>query len=303
MADKSSKTAYQEQNKVSVMGVVSEAPNFIAVAVSAFLSRSLIMWVDFLSSLCNLTRTAFIAYLSKKLQSNLAYKYNYGIARLEAISSLFCDCIMILGVLCILACSVVQIITPQKPSDLLFYIIFVKIINVAVDGFILYKQYKIKKVNNSKVIQTEFEAYFSSFAFDAAVLVAVVLSVVTKNSAISVYVGPVSSILIAIYVFITSAKRIKDKIKELTDETLDEERQFQILKVLNRYHSQYEHFVSLNSHEIGDMLYIDLVITFADDEKYQNICKFTRELADALEKEIGDCEVSVIVNEVTAAGF
>lgn len=70
-------------------------PNFVAVTVSAIVSVSLIVWMDFVDSFCNVVNSGFVALLSRKLRRNLKYEYNYGVGKIEAISSLACDGILI----------------------------------------------------------------------------------------------------------------------------------------------------------------------------------------------------------------
>ena len=78
----------------------------MAVLVSAFLSRTILIFVDLLDSLGNLLRTATITILSKKLSKDLRFEYNYGVGKIEAIASLYCDGIVFFGLLLTLGLSV-----------------------------------------------------------------------------------------------------------------------------------------------------------------------------------------------------
>ena len=292
---------YKDQANLSFLGVLLEAPNFVMVFISAFVSQSLVIWIDFIDSFSNITREGFIVFLSKKLQKNLKYKYNYGVAKIEAMASLFCDFCMIIGVLCLAACSVIELFTPKQPSDFLFYVIFLKIVNVFFDALLVAKEYKIYNANKTSVVKSELECGIKSLAFDSAVLLATLFGYLFRKYAFSGYISPVTCIIIAIFVIIRTVKRILINIDELTDKTLGEEVQLKIVKALNSHYKQYDGFVSVNSHKGGDTLYIDLVLKHKSDETYGEMCSLLEELSGELEREIGKCKISLIINEENMA--
>ena len=74
--------SYQRQMRMSLMAFLIELPNFIAMAVSAVVSSSVLVWTDLMDSLGNVLGTGIVALLSRKLSRNLKYEYNYGIGKL-----------------------------------------------------------------------------------------------------------------------------------------------------------------------------------------------------------------------------
>lgn len=151
MADTAYNNNYKKQQRVSFLNFLAELPNFVAVFVSAVLSGSLIVWMDFIDSLCNVADSGFVTLLSRKLKRDLKYEYNYGIGKIEAISSLCCEGILILGLFIIFASSAHELINPKPPSGLLVYVVLLKLINVAFDAFFLKEQYKIKKTVQARL--------------------------------------------------------------------------------------------------------------------------------------------------------
>lgn len=88
------------------------------------------MFVDLLDSFGYLLRAAIVAILSKKLTKDFRYEYNYGIGKIEAISSLLCDGIVFFGLLLTLGMSVYSIIHPTQPSGFLIAVAGLKMLNV-----------------------------------------------------------------------------------------------------------------------------------------------------------------------------
>lgn len=112
------KSGYKQQQNLSIAQILAEVPSFVAVLVSAILSRNLLVFIDLFDSFMYLISLSLVVVLSKKLTKDLRYEYNYGVGKVEAISSLLCDGIAFVGLLFALGLSVHKIIFPEQPSDL-----------------------------------------------------------------------------------------------------------------------------------------------------------------------------------------
>ena len=93
----SDKTGYKEQRNLSSIQLLAEAPNFIASLLAALFSNTILLYVDLLDSLSYIIRNAMVTLLSNKLSKDLRFEYNYGIGKIEAISSIFGDGIVLFG--------------------------------------------------------------------------------------------------------------------------------------------------------------------------------------------------------------
>ena len=113
MSKQEQNDSYKSQQKVSFFNFLAELPNFIAVTVSAIISGSLIVWMDFVDSLGNVLNSGFVALLSRKLRRDLKYEYNHGVGKIEAISALACDGILICGLILMIISSVHDLISPK----------------------------------------------------------------------------------------------------------------------------------------------------------------------------------------------
>ena len=158
-------SGYKKQQNLSFTQFLAETPAFIAILVSAILSRTILVFVDLLDSLGNLLRTATITILSKKLSKDLRFEYNYGVGKIEAISSLLCDGIVFFGLVLTLGLSVYSIIFPSQPSDFVIAVVGLKVINVSFDIFFFINQRKIIKNHRSPISETNCAAALASLLF------------------------------------------------------------------------------------------------------------------------------------------
>ena len=192
---------YKNQQRVSFLNFIAELPNFVAVLASAIVSGSLLVWMDFIDSLCNVIDAGFVALLSRKLKRDLKYEYNYGIGKIEAISSLCCEGILICGLLIMLISSINDMINPKQPSVLLIYVVVLKVINVIFDTFFLKEQYKIKKGGGSELTDAKFYSALKCFAFDTVALVSILICWIFRGYRAVWYFSPVICIILAVFFF------------------------------------------------------------------------------------------------------
>lgn len=288
-------SSYNKQQKLTIMQFFLELPNFIAVLLSAIFSGSLIVWLDLIDSLGGIFGEGVVMTQSRKLSKDLKFKYNYGVGKVEALTTILCEGVAIGGLICIMIISIIEIINPAKPSDLIIYVVILKIINVLLDLFFVYKQYKIKKESSSKIIKREFVSNIGALAFDVATLLSLLFIWLFRNFLFSWYIAPILSLLIAIVFTFFYSKHIKNAIDELSDKTLPENLQFKILKVLAHHQQEYEYFDNVKSHYNGSELIIDIVICFFDDTPYKDIAEFQKTLQEELTGVLGECVVSLII--------
>jgi len=289
-------SSYSKQKKLTVTQFITEVPNLIMVFLSALLTGSLITWLDFIDSFGGVLGEGIVMAQSKKLSRDLKYEYNYGIGKLEALTTILCEGISIGGLICIIVVSIFQIVSPVEPSALIIYVVILKVINVLFDLWFVIWQKKIKKESKSRIIENEYISNLSSLAFDVASLISLLVVWIFRKSQISWYVAPALSLIIAIIFILFCVKHIKNAIYELSDKTLPEAIQLKILKVLVKYQEKYEFFDKVNSHYNGSKLIIDIDISFYEDTTFKEIESFHKLIEKELTEALGDCVVSLILS-------
>ncbi len=293
----SNQSGYKKQQNLSFAQFLAETPSFVAVLVSAILSRTILVFVDLLDSFGNLFRTAMVTILSKKLSKDLRFEYNYGVGKIEAIASLFCDGIVFFGLLLTLGLSVYSIIFPERPSDLVIAVVGLKVINVSFDTAFFVKQRKILKIHHSAISETNYAAALAALLFDSVTLVSLLAMWLLRNNPIGGYISPVISIFVAIYLMLGCIKRIRQALDELTDKTLPEEQQMKILQILTRFYHSYSQIHAINSHKSGDTVRIDLHLSFEKNTKFEEIVSLKKQMQGEFTKQIGRCVVNIIVGD------
>ena len=292
----SNKSGYKQQQNLSIAQILVEAPSFVALLVSAILSRNLLVVIDLFDSFIYLISLSLIVVLSKKLTKDLRYEYNYGVGKIEAISSLLCDGIALFGLLLALGLSIYKIIYPEQPSNLLIAVVGLKVINVSFDAVFYVKQRKITQILNSAISKANYAEALSALLYDSVALVSLFSMWLLRNNPIGGYISPVISILVAVYLMFGYVERTRQSLIELTDKTLPEEDQMKILNILNRHYDSYSQFYSINSHKSGDVTRIDIHLSFENNTSFEEIVHFKKQMQDELNRQFGHCIFNIILD-------
>lgn len=289
------KTGYEEQKKLSVTQCLAELPNFIVVIVSSIISQSILVLVDALDSFGYILRNAMVAVLSKKLSKDLRFEYNYGVGKIEAISSITCDGLIFFGFMLTIGFSIQSIFNPSQPSDLLIGVVGFKIIAIVLDIAFFIKQRKIIKMHKSAISETNYAAAKAALLSDSVTFSSLLIIWLLRNNPIGLYISPVISIILALYLMVGCVKRTKNALDELTDKTLPEDIQMKILNILNRFFNSYSQFHSINSQKSGDLIRVDLHLSFEKGTTFKEIIKLKKEMQAEFDKQISNCTVNIIV--------
>ena len=293
----SDKTGYKQQRNLSAVQLLAEAPFFIANLLSALFSGTILIYVDLMDSLSYIIRNAMVILLSNKLSKDLRYEYNYGIGKIEAISSIFGDSIVLFGMGLTMCLSVYAFFYPSKPSEFLIAAVGLKFYDIIWSFAFFSKQRKIYKMNPSTLSETNYAAAFGDLLFDGFAWFSLFVMWLLRNTPIVGYISPVISILVAVYLTSGCVKRIKASLQELTDKTLPEEQQMKILKSLTRHFNSYSQVHTIDSRKIGEITIIDINLSFEENTTVEDVISLQKQMKEELDKEFGNCVLKIIVGE------
>ncbi|MEG0272326.1 MAG: cation transporter [Christensenella sp.] len=289
------KNAYKEQQGVRIIKLMGELPNFICLAIAAFVSKSILIWVDLIDSLNVMLRTVFVFILSGKLKKNLSYQYNYGTGKMEAIASLCCDMLLLMNLAIATIVAVNKIMYPQQPTKILFWVILLKLSNVAFDVYVLLKHKK--NLTDSKLYHSELAANFKDLLFDGNLLIILVVTNMLKDAYWTWYISPICALVLVVLIGCTTILRMRKAVIELMDITCDENTQRDIIKVLVSLYERYDEFLEVKSRISGNQLLVDIYLRFHPDTTYEQIVQFAKDASTKLRCMNSDIVLSIVIRE------
>lgn len=177
---------YKQQQQVGLLSFLAELPNFVAILVSAIMSRSLVMWLDLVDSFSNVARSSSIFISSRALKGS-------GVSdpeKLEFQVAAFCNINVMIGLTVLLVTSFTQLFNPAKPEVFLIVAVGIKVINVAVDIYMLHRQKKILSLGETAIVRAEYNGLFKDCIFDSATFLVVLVCYLLIDYRWSWYISP-----------------------------------------------------------------------------------------------------------------
>jgi len=289
--------AYKSQQRVSVITIISELPNTVILGVLSFMTGSVIMALDTFESLANVVQGTITYKLSKKMQDDASFKYDYGMGKIDSFGSLVSATILFLGLTAILAVSINSLINPTSPSELLLFAIIIKVINVIIDVYLVYKQNKIVKMSDSPMVKSALIFLKKDLLTDLVVLITVAVAYIFRGYPIIMYFEPVVCILCVLYVAVLNIKQVKNATSDLLDKTLDENVQMQIVKCVSAILDDVKGFEGVQTRKSGNTVFIDLLVSFDDNTQYKEITDVYRRFDAEVKGMLPGSVVSMIIRE------
>jgi len=291
------KNAFKSQQKVSLAALLIDLPSFIAVTALAVLSGSLMMMLDAFEVFSNILQNFSSFFLSKKLQGDDRFKYDYGMGKIESFGGLASAMLLFVGFIVVLIASVFSFINPTRPGEVLLFAIAVKVTNVAVDIWLLRKQLKTVRGVKGGFIDSNVILLKSNLVFDLIAFFTVTLSYLFRHVPLIVYLDPIMCVGCTVYFGAENIKIVKAAAADLLDKTLDEKTQMQILGCISKIWSDIDGFHGVRTRRSGHTVYIDLLVSFDGEKPYAAIYKAYETFDKAIKEIIPDSVSAVVLGE------
>lgn len=284
---------YGNQLKLAALSLLGELPNFFALLFSAIGTRAIIMFVDLIDTASNVLRNVFVLLVSNSLKKDLRHKYNYGVGKIEALTSLLCDFVMMISLLVVLGFAVVHIIDPRPAEEFLWFAVCVKVANLLGDGYLYLSQKKINEEADSPVFDSALATAVKNLLFDSASFVVILTMLLFGKVRLFWYLSPVLSLILGIYILILTIKRMAQTVPVVLDRTADPAIQARIQETLNEYFDHYDMIKNVKSRLDGGTTIVDLELSFTPETTYREITDIIHTISVALSEKIPNCEVTL----------
>ena len=288
---------FKKQSKIALFHFVVEIPYVIFAIVMAVMSRSLIMMMDAINTTITLIHTGTLLVTSRKLQKNSLFRYDYGMGKIEAFGAFFAGILLYFGFAIIIKSSVLAFFHHIQPSDMLIVAIVMKVVALLIAIKFHYYHVKLIKQAHSKILSSGLALARKSLWFEAISLVVLAISFSFRFFEWIVYFEPAACIILAVYLMIKEFKPAKEAVDDLLDRTADEGIQHKVLRCVAPVFDDFEEFRGIRTRQSGEIIYIELLLSFSPDKKYADIDKLLNNLTELMLKEIPDGKVSIVLQK------
>lgn len=266
-----------------------------AVTLGALLAASSsVLLADFLKTSLECIAVLLAWLALRRIVHGRNHAFDYGIGKLESLSSVFVGVLMMLGVLVIVVNAVLNLMNPSHISGVGVYIsAAAQVVFGIINTRMALNARRLARLSASPIIAAQQQLFTSRAVGNAFIFSALSLSMLLHDHGWSVYIDPVASLIVAGFIAFSAMGVFTDSFNDLLDKTLDEELQMVINRELVDHFDQYDNLHGIRSRRSGSQVFIEIFLECNAERKVGEVQAFFDALRTSLESKIPNSRVVV----------
>ena len=269
----------------------------VLVTLGALLAaHSAVILADFCKTLLEFMAVLLAWLTIRRIQRGAHHQFNYGVGKLENLSSLIVSLLMFLCLAVIIANATNSLMHPAHISGIGVWISVVsQILYSVINTRLVLQSRRLARERNSPLLEAQAGLFFSKAVANGFILISLGLSTLMASYSWSLYIDPCASLIIAVSILFAALGIFKNSTLDLLDRTLEEEHQICILRALARHFDRYEELREIRSRRSGSQVFVEIVLGFAPAQPAAEIETAARQLKLELEREIPGSRVTIAI--------
>lgn len=269
----------------------------VLVTLGALLAaHSAVILADFCKTLLEFMAVLLAWLTIRRIQQGAHHQFDYGVGKLENLSSLIVSLLMFLCLAVIIANATYSLTHPAHISGIGVWISVVsQILYAVINTRLVLQSRRLARERNSPLLEAQAGLFFSKAVANGFILLSLGLSTLLAAYSWSLYIDPCASLIIAVSILFAALGIFKNSTLDLLDRTLEEEHQICILRALARHFDRYEELREIRSRRSGSQVFVEIVLGFAPAQPAAEIETAARQLKLELEREIPGSRVTIAI--------
>jgi ferrous-iron efflux pump FieF len=283
-----------------VVAVCTTLLSLIPTAYAALISNSTTLFADLLRCLGEFFSIVVSWVVLMKMSRNEISRFNYGYGKLEQLAGIAVAAALFLTFLVSLTSGIRGLILPAKLENAEFGFIFA-IVSVLGNAFLWVSNYIADARNPSPIAESQWKL-FRAKAFATLVVVFSLGTALTfADSSASVYVDPIGSIALSLFMLWQSYKLVSASVPDLIDYAIEESLQTTLDKILADHREYYSHLEKVRSRRTARKIYLELFLAFPQEVPFGEVHRRVMILKHSIEGHFPGADVTVIPSLPNAA--
>lgn len=263
--------------------------------VAAVLSHSLTLMADVIKCANELLATLLSWLALRKVSRGKPYYFDYGLGKLENLTSIVVAGLMFLSLILVLYSAVERFREPHEMALTGLKLgIFFMMVGGGANVWLWIKNYRVSRKEHSPIMESQWRLFRAKSVADMTVLVTLLLSLGLRRFTWSVYIDPCGSLAIAGFLIFSIYHVVAHSVYDLLDRTLDESVQLVIVRDLASFYDHYKALHGVHSRRSGSNIYIEIFLEFEGSKKMHEVQDVIDMIKAALEQHIKGSFVAII---------
>lgn len=279
----------------------------LAVALAALVaSQSSVVLADFLKTALEFVAVLLAWLAIRRITRGAGATYDYGIGKLENLSSLAVAALMILVFLIIFGSAIRNIIWPSSVGGIGVYISIASQIVFGVINVVLWRRCRrAASVENSPIMDSQAKLFFTKLVGNVFILGSLTASLALADYPWSLYIDPIASLVIAGSILMSAVGVFSSSCYDLLDGTLAEADQLKIMRELVHNFDRFDMLHGVRSRRSGNRTFIDIFLGFDPEKRVGDVEREMEAIRRSVAAQFPNSVVTVVVgpqNRIAEAG-
>lgn len=275
-------------------GVIAGFIDLLVTLSALVMASSSVLLADSLKTLLEFVAVLLAWLAMRRIEAGADHKFNYGVGKLENLSSLLIGILMLVCLLIIGGNAVLHILHPEGISGPGVWIsMAVQIIYAFVNGNFYLKNKRLAKIQGSPLLESQASLFFTKAFGNVFILLSLVSSLALANYSWSYYIDPMASLIIAASVLVGAMGIFSSSVFDLLDKSLEESDQILIMRELALHFDDFEVLHGIRSRRAGSHAFVEIYLEFDPDKKMSEVQPVIDHLRANLEAAIQGARVTI----------
>jgi len=286
----------ENTERTALIGVVTCGLGLILNIISVILANSLVLVADFFNSSLEFTSITLSWLTLRALRRDNRAIFNYGLGKIENISSLFIGVFMLVSILIMAFLIVHRLLHPVWIQGFGIWIgIVCTLVFGTLNAYLWIKSRHHQKEAPSPIVDAQCRLFAVKTIGNTCMFFTFVISIGLRGRYPWVmYLDPLASCVTVGFLISNVWTLIRHSIHDLLDRSLDEPLQLLINRQLAQYFDEYTSLDGVRSRYSGRNVFVEIFLGFDPQRPLGDIQKTADAIQQNLEKEIPHSNVLVI---------
>lgn len=276
-----------------LIAVCTTLLSLIPTAYAALISNSTTLFADLLRCLGEFFSILVSWLVLVKMSRNETSRFNYGYGKLEQLACIAVAAALFLTFLVSLTSGIRGLILPAKLENAEFGFIFA-LLSVLGNAFLWVSNYIADARTPSPIAESQWKLFRAKACATMVVVISLGTAITFADSRASVYVDPIGSIALSLFMLWQSYKLVSASVPDLIDYAIEETLQTTLDKILADHRESYSHLENVRSRRTARKIYIELFLAFPPEVPFGEVHRRVMLLKRSIEGHFPGADITVI---------
>ena len=282
-----------KKENLVLVAVFTTFLSLLPTAYAALISNSTTLFADLLRCLGEFFAIVASWVVLLKMSRNETARFNYGYGKLEQLAGIAVAAALFLTFLVSLTSGIRGLIVPTRLENAEFGFIFA-LLSVGGNAFLWTSNYIADARSPSPIAESQWRLFRAKTCATMVVVTSLGIALAFADSEASVYVDPLGSIALSLFMLWQSYTLVSASVPDLIDYAIEESLQKTLDTILADHRDDYSHVEKVRSRRTARRVYLELFLSFPADLPFGEVHRRVMLLKHSIEERFPGADTTVI---------